>query len=114
MNLQGDFSINAGLQLIGPSILAWNVEMATFNLSPLGINHGEISERLNNINFRRTDAGASEAHNRSWFRRRPFFDWGYSWGSPHQLQHSHRCANAFLANGMSLQATVDGYALYPA
>ncbi len=99
LNLQGDLD-HHGVQtdwVVRPGL---NIEMARSTF--LGINHGEIFERFDNINFRRTDSGFG-GHTE--YFKKAIFDWGYSWGS--RINYSTPTGvNAFLGNGKELQATV--------
>jgi Domain of unknown function (DUF5916) len=65
-------------------------------------NHGELFERFNNINFRRTDTGFG---GHSEYFKRALFDWGYNWGT--RINYNPPTGvNAFLGTGGELQATV--------
>jgi hypothetical protein len=99
LNLQGDLD-HHGVQTDWTVRPAVNIEMARSTF--LGINHGEIFERFDNINFRRTDSGIG-GHTE--YFKKAIFDWGYSWGS--RINYSTPTGvNAFLGNGRELQATI--------
>lgn len=89
-NVQQDWTVRPGFQM----------EMARSTY--IGVNHGEIFERFNNMNFRRTDSGTG-GHTE--YFKRATLDWGYSWGT--RINYSPAAGlNAFLAHGNEAQMNV--------
>ena len=99
LTLMGDAD-HRGVQqdwLVQPQI---NFEMKRTTL--VGFTHGEIFERFNNINFRRTDT--SVGWHTEYFRK-AILDGGYDWGT--RINYSTPAGlNAFLGKGGELQSTL--------
>ncbi|MDP9170215.1 MAG: hypothetical protein M3N54_06340, partial [Acidobacteriota bacterium] len=89
-NVQQDWAVRPGLQ----------VEMVRSTY--FGINHSDIFERFNNINFRRTDTGTG---GHSEYFKQATLDWNYSWGT--RINYSPPTGvNAFLGHGSEAQLSM--------
>jgi hypothetical protein len=86
-NVQQDWVVRSGFQ----------AEMARSTYFNIG--HGELFERFNNLNFRRTDSGTG---GHSEYFKLVTFDWGYSWGT--RINYSPPSGlNAFWGHGNEAQ-----------
>jgi hypothetical protein len=89
-NVQQDWVVRPGV----------NVELSRSTF--FGANRGELFERFDNINFRRTDSGVFW---HSEYFKKAIFDGGYTWGT--RIDYSTPTGvNAFLGHGNEVQTTI--------
>ncbi|HWF07036.1 MAG TPA: DUF5916 domain-containing protein [Bryobacteraceae bacterium] len=89
-NVQQDWVVRPGVN--------FELPRSTF----FGANHGELFERFDNINFRRTDSGVGW---HSEYFKQAILDGNYTWGT--RIDYSTPAGvNAFLGRGNELQSTI--------